>query len=210
MKFVKGRGVLKSILQNGYAGKKQKSNVEGFTRDESLSGQRAQVYVNPQTGKAIVNHRGTQGFQDVITDAKLLFNPKAYRKSKRYKHAQKIQKEAEAKYGAENLTTTGHSLGARLASDLGKNTSHVVTYNKPVIPSDYGKSANPNETHIRTKYDPVSILAPLLDKTKTQTVKSNSLLGSHSTEQLSNLKNEPIVGGWRIRRRAFINHSVII
>jgi hypothetical protein len=184
----------KNLLQNGYKKKKQDKNVDGFVRDETLSGQRAQVYHNPDTGKTIVSHRGTQGLKDVITDAKLLFKPSAYRKSDRYKHAQKAQDEAAAKYGNETITTIGHSLGARLASDVGKKSNNVVTYNKPVVPSDVGKKANPNELHVRTKYDPVSILAPILDKTKTVNVKSNSLLDSHNTDNLTNMKHDVLLG----------------
>lgn len=183
----------KSILQNGYKGKKQSKNVDGFVRDESLSGQRVQVYHNPDTNKTIVNHRGTQGFKDVITDAKLLFNPKSYRKSDRYKHSKKIQSEASAKYGNDSITTTGHSLGARLASDLGRESNNVVVYNKPVIPSDRNKTANKNELHIRTKHDPVSILAPHLDKTKRINVASDSLLNSHNTDNLTNLKHDVLL-----------------
>ena len=181
----------KNILQNGYKGKKQKKNVDGFERDNELSGQRVQVMHNKETGKTIVSHRGTQGIHDVITDAKLLFKPSLYKKSNRYKHAEKIQKEASDKYGNETITTIGHSLGARLASDVGKNSNNVVVQNKPVVPSDVGKKANKNEVHIRTKYDPVSILAPVLDrKTKTINVKSESLLNSHNTDTLVNLKHD--------------------
>ena len=93
----------------------------------------------------------------------------------------------------ETITTIGHSLGARLASDVGKNSNNVVTYNKPVVPSDVGKKANPNELHVRTKYDPVSILAPHIDKTKRMNVDSSSLLNSHNTDNLDSMKHDVLL-----------------
>lgn len=176
---------LQSFLKNSYKGKKQAKNLDGFERDDSLSGQRVQVYNNKTTGKTVVAHRGTSGLNDMWNDLKLIVDPKSYRSSDRYKQSKKIQQQAENKYGAQNITTVGHSLGGKLASDLGRNSSKVITYNKAVVPSELNRKANPNETHIRTTTDPVSALARF-DNTKTISVPSDSFLGSHDIENLQN------------------------
>ena len=110
--------VLRDFLSNSYK-TNQKQSLDGYKRDESLSGRRAQVYYNPTNNQTIVTHRGTQGLQDWITDFKLAFFPSMYMQSTRFKHAKDIQNQAENKYGKENITTLGHSLGAKLSSDVG-------------------------------------------------------------------------------------------
>ena len=127
--------VLRDFLSNSYKSNQAKT-LDGYKRDESLSGRRAQVYHNPTSNQTIVAHRGTQGLQDWLTDFKLAFFPSMYMQSTRYKHAKDIQNQTEAKYGKENIITTGHSLGAKLASDLGGKSKEIITYNKPILPQD--------------------------------------------------------------------------
>ena len=85
--------------------------------------------------------------------------------TKRYKHAKKIQDEAERKYGSGNITTTGHSLGGKLAGKVGKKSNHIYTLNAPTFPTEAFSSwiwgSNDNQTDIRSKGDLVSIFAPL-------------------------------------------------
>ncbi len=75
------------LLSNSYKDN-QARVIDGFSRDDELSGKRAQVYKNDLTGQAYVVHRGTQGIQDVVTDVKLAFGDKS---GKRFKHAQKYK-----------------------------------------------------------------------------------------------------------------------
>ena len=152
---------MRNFLSNSYR-KDQAKSFDGFKRDDSLSGQRAQVYHNSGNNQTVVVHRGTKGFQDIITDAKLLFNPKMYMKSVRYKHAKDMQKKAEEKYGKENITTTGHSLGAKLAADVGDKSKEIIKYNKPILPHEIFNQTKKNETSIRTRMDPVSIFGSLI------------------------------------------------
>ena len=80
MKYGQGlyTSVLQDFLKNGYKTRDQSHSLDGYTRDNDLSGTREQVYHNNDTNQTIVSHRGTQGVQDWITDAKLLFFPKLY------------------------------------------------------------------------------------------------------------------------------------
>jgi hypothetical protein len=139
-KYGKGlqANILRNFLSNGYK-KDQAKSLDGYQRDDSLSGQRAQVYHNSGNNQTVVVHRGTQGFQDVITDFKLAFHPSLYMKSNRFHHAKSIQEQAENKYGKENVTTVGHSLGAKLAADVGGKSKEIITYNKPITPQEIFK-----------------------------------------------------------------------
>lgn len=177
---------LQKLLKNSYKGKKQDKKINNFIRDDSLSGERVQVYYDPTTKKAVTVHRGTSGIHDMANDAGLLIAPSLFKYTNRYKQAEKIQKLADEKYGHENVTTTGHSLGGKIASDLKRKTDDkVITYNKAIVPSDLLFAPNKNETHIRTQFDPISFLAPF-DRTKTVTVPSDSLAGVHDIENLAN------------------------
>jgi len=150
---------IKNLLDNSY--KKpgsQAREINGFFRDDSLSGERAQVYHNPDTKRTYVTHRGTAGPQDVLTDVALAFGNK---RGERFKHARDIQKQAVEKYGKDNITTAGHSLGAVISEKLGKKQSdQVITFNKPVIPMDLTKRISEKQLDIRTRNDPVSVLRP--------------------------------------------------
>ena len=76
---------LKQILKSTY--EKDKKDIGDYKIDKQLSGLRAKVYTNKETGKNVIAIRGTQGIHDMITDANLLFNNK---NTKRFKHAKKV------------------------------------------------------------------------------------------------------------------------
>lgn len=185
----------RSVLNNGYQkNSKQKQNLNGgFTRDDSLSGNRVQVYHNNETGKTIVNHRGTKGIHDVVTDG--MYSVGLLKKTKRYKHSNKIQKQANEKYGRDNILTTGHSLGSVIAQDV-SGKGEVITFNKPVALHDRNKKIRDNQTDVRTKKDLISILRPLQKGNKATTLKSttNNFLTEHSTNSLQREDDERIYG----------------
>ena len=76
---------LKDLLQSTYSKKKQ--DIGDYKIDRKLSGLRAKVFTNKETGKNIIAIRGTKGIHDVITDGHLFFGNK---NTKRFKHAQKV------------------------------------------------------------------------------------------------------------------------
>jgi len=196
VKFGKGiyGNILRDFLSNSYK-KQQAQSLDGFTRDDSLSGQRAQVYHNSSTNQTYVVHRGTQGLQDILTDFKLAFFPSLYMSSARFQHAKDIQQKAETKYGKENILTTGHSLGAKLASDVGGNSKEIITYNKPILPNEIFHQTKKNETSIRTKLDPVSILGTINPNIQQISTKTINPIKAHNIEQLNAVKNEFIGSG---------------
>jgi hypothetical protein len=149
------------LLENSYASpQKQLKEINGYKRDNELSGQRFQVYYNPKTNHTYVIHRGTTGS---IADWKnnLAYSINLYEHTPRYKFALEQQKKAEEKYGAKNITTIGHSQGALLASKVGVDSNKIISYQKPVNIKDITRSPPKNEIDIRTSNDLVSFLNPV-------------------------------------------------
>lgn len=182
---------LQQFTKNSYRNSsKQKKQIGAYVRDDSLSGNRAQVYYNPDTGKTIVSHTGTNSLTDWMTDAR--YSMGGLKNTKRYEHAKKIQKEAEQKYGRENVTTTGHSLGAQLAEKVGNKSNHTYTYNRPVTPFEaLTHKLKKNQTDIRTSGDFVSIVSPFQQMANNQIVvpsKTFNPLTEHSSDALKDTK----------------------
>lgn len=151
---------LKGLLEQSYDSKNPR-DYKNYEIDKSLSGERVQVYKRKDSNEVFVVHRGSQGLHDWANDVKAV-SGYSISDSERFKHAEKIQKEAEKKYGKDNVSTLGHSLGSKIASDVGKDSKDIITLNKFVPPQDairnlvVGKPDN--ETNIRTTLDPVSAL----------------------------------------------------
>lgn len=176
------------LLSNSYKGDKKLNEIDGLQMDKSLSGNRAQVYTDAN-GKAYVVHRGTQGIQDIWTDMKLAFGDKS---GKRFKYAKEIEDKAVKKYGAENITTLGHSLGASVAEKVGKDTAQVVTLNKPVNINDMVSYKVPkNQFDFKTQNDPVSFLRQFQGGQKATNIESKSYnpLKEHTTSTLLRLND---------------------
>ena len=172
---------LQNILAKSYD--KKTSDYGDYKVDKSLSGQRAQVYTNDATGKVIVAHRGTAGMHDMITDVQFgLGNTN----NKRFDHAQKIQNQAEAKYGKDNVITVGHSLGGLITNKV--SDGKQITYNKPTI----FNSSNKNELAIKTSTDPFSLNNNRENGRKIVIDNGFSLnpFSNHSTDNMSKLNNE--------------------
>jgi hypothetical protein len=196
-KKLKGLGLptadINKLLEKSY--EKKPSDYGDYKVDNGLSGQRVQVYHNDKTGKAIIVHRGTDSIQDWGTNIAMNFG---YR-GDRFKHARKIQREAERKYGNQNVITLGHSQGGRWAEKLGRDTSEVITLNKPTLPIDLikGDVVPENQTDIRTESDPVSILRPLQKGKETEKIKSNwfsNPLIEHSVNVLERINPMKMIG----------------
>ena len=190
--------VMSDLLAQSYETKnkkKRRTEIDGFHIDPSLSGERAQVWYNPTTKQAVVVHRGTASFQDVMTDARLFFGDKS---GKRFRHADNIQKKAEAKYGKAHVSTLGHSLGSQLAEKVGQRSKEVLTLNKPTTLEDLakGKKVSEKQTDVRTKYDPVSILRPYQKGSDAIEIESTTWnpLAEHKTDTLKRLDEDVMIG----------------
>ncbi len=194
--------VMSDLLAQSYETKnkkKRRTEIDGFHIDPSLSGERVQVWYNPTTKQAVVVHRGTASFQDVMTDARLFFGDKS---GKRFRHAENIQKKAEAKYGKAHVSTLGHSLGSSVAEKVGQNSKEVLTLNKPTTLEDLakGKKVSEKQTDVRTKYDPVSILRPHQKGSDAIEIESTTWnpLAEHKTDTLKRLDEDVMIGRGKI------------
>jgi hypothetical protein len=179
---------LRKFIKNSYENKLQ--DHEDYKVDKQLSGKRVQVYRNDNNNHTVITHRGTSGFQDILTDAKMLLG---FKNNNRFNHAKKIQKQAEEKYKDAKITTIGHSLGKQLAADAMSNNpnSELITVNGAELPFNNSKRKT-NQTDIRSSADPVSIL----NKKNDITIKSKSLnpFTEHSSDILRRLPDNQKVG----------------
>lgn len=197
---------LKQFLGNSYVkSANQAQNIDGFERDSSLSGNRAQVYHNKQTGKTIVSHTGTNSIQDWGTNAALAVGLGKY--TKRYRHAKKIQDQAAAKYGNHTITTLGHSQSGHLGAMAGKDSHEIITFNKAANLGNIGHKVAANQHDIRTSADPVSVFSRFQKDNRTETIKSKTWnpLTEHSTEQLDAL-GDKYIGGRGLSANPWIAH----
>ena len=187
--------VLKDFLKQSY--NKNLQNIGDYDVDHSLSGQRVQVYKHRYSPQAVVVHRGTKGLQDVYNDVKFALGMNISN-SKRLKHSQDIQKKAEQKYGKENVSTIGHSLGSHISSSVGKDSKEIINLNKPVGIQDLFTKPTANEYNIRTTLDPVSFLLPFSKQKdhNVTTIPSQSInpLAEHKTDVLDRLPQDMMIG----------------
>jgi len=185
---------IKKLIQQSY--KSSLSNVDDYVIDNELSGQRAQVYKKKGTNEAVVVHRGTKGLEDLGNDVKLALGFDISN-TNRVKHAKEVQQKAEQKYGSQNVSTVGHSLGSHISSQVGQNSKEIINLNKAVVPANLGKTISSKETNIRSSKDVISSLLPFQrNRGKTITVEntSNNPLTEHSTSILDRLPQNQMVG----------------
>jgi hypothetical protein len=186
---------IKEFLKQSYHKKLQ--NIGDYDVDHSLSGQRVQVYKHKYSPQTVVVHRGTKGLQDVYNDVKYALGMNISN-SKRLKYANDIQKKAEQKYGKENITTLGHSLGSHISSSVGKDSKEVINLNKPIGIQDLYSKPLDSEYNVRTTLDPVSFLLPYSrhnnDKVITIPSKTINPLEEHKTDVLDRLPVDTMIG----------------
>jgi len=186
---------LKSLLHASYDNKQHQ--VGDFHLDKELSSKTSKVYVNPKTGQTVVAHRGTSGFSDWLNNAVYAYGgKKAYQYTPRYKEAERVQHQAEAKYGKTKVSTIGHSQGGLQSELLGDKSKEIITLNKATRP--FSNTKHTNQTDIRTEKDIVSRLNPFQKKNEKDIVipsnKKSSYVKEHGIDTLDRLDNHMLVG----------------
>jgi hypothetical protein len=170
---------LKNLLEASYD--KGITETDGFTKDDELSTGKTKVFT--KDGKTIVAHRGTASLQDWGNNLAYAVGGNAlYKTTDRYKHAKQIQRQAEKKYGRENITTIGHSQAGLQAELLGKKGSETITYNKASRP--FTNVPSKNQTDIRTSNDLISSFGPKRSNDITIRSKTFNPLKEHSLRRL--------------------------
>ena len=162
--------------------------MDGYKLDKDLSTKRSKVFVNPE-GKTVVAHAGTDSASDWGHNILVPISP-LYAKQDRYKRAEKVQKQANKKYGQENITTVSHSQSGAIAKELARKglTDASVSLNPAIIGQHSGVQI------VRSKGDVVSALTSIGEKDVELGNKTYNPLVEHGTSVLSRDPRE-YVGG---------------
>jgi len=183
----------KNLLKSSY---KPQDEVDGFIQDKNLSSKTSKVYVNPLTNQTVVAHQGTSGFSDWLNNAVYAVGGQTlYKMTPRYKEAEKVQKEAEKKYGSKNITTIGHSQAGLQAELLGGNTNEILTLNKATRP--FSNTKKENQYDIQSGGDYVSALNPFQPKNYNEIIipsQTSNPLTEHDITILERLEGDRMIG----------------
>jgi hypothetical protein len=133
--------------------------LPGYAIDNSLSSSKTLVAVNPETKEVITGFRGSKDRQDIGTD--LLIGLGLEKLGSRYRNGVKTARRVQEKYGDYNSSYTGHSLGGKIAYDVGgKVGKESNSFDTPgSIPSYLGfkskDGGNNNAKLYSTLFDPI-------------------------------------------------------
>jgi hypothetical protein len=195
--IIQGKGVhaseLSQIMKQGYKKKGQMKDIGNYKLDKELSGQRAQVYYNPEKNDVLVNHRGTASAKDILTDAMMgVGGLYYYPKTKRFDHAKTVQDQARAKYKGSNMISTGHSLGSQLSKHSSKPSDELIGFNGAYLPYNLVNDKKFNKlTNVKSQDDAVNglhYLKPKNSKHKNIVIKPNGKEGILQQHGVANLK----------------------
>lgn len=174
---------LSKFVDAGYKTKSEAENIDGYTLDKELSTKRDKVYANKE-GKVIHTIAGTDKLKDWTNNLLIPLGLHTY--SNRYKNAEKIQKEANKKYGKENVSVVSHSQSGNIAQNLAKKKlvgDENVTLNPAIIGSH-----KPGLKVVKSSGDIVSALTIKNKKDKTINTGSWNPLYNHSSKILTKKK----------------------
>jgi len=149
---------VKLLLRASYKSNKKAHKLAkkiGFRLDHELSTKHAKVFYNKR-GEPYVAFRGTKfsDLNDIRTDLGIFGGN--FKQSERYKESKKLIKKIRKKYYNKHLTALGHSLGGKIAEEVGADK--VITAEKFVAPDDIGRTLPATQYDIQNVADPVSLL----------------------------------------------------
>jgi hypothetical protein len=164
-------------------------DVNDFKIDKELSSASAKVYFNPVTKQSVVVHRGTNTFEDVITDVGALLGLESH---DRFGNSYLTQEKAMQKYGAPNVSTIGFSLGGLLAHKYGIPSREIITYNPFTLLNN--RENAPNEFTIKTNKDVISALKKPHVNDVVIPVDSINPAETHKLDYLKKLDDNQLIG----------------
>jgi hypothetical protein len=185
---------LKRLTDASYKKNKEKpAKIGDLVLDKELSTRKAAVYYNPTTGEATVTHRGTTGTVSNWAN-NLALGVGMYKKTDRYKTGKETQKAVNAKYGKENVLTTGHSQSGALVHELNKEglVNKSVEVNPARLPF---QKVLKNETIIKSSLDPVSVFVPESKRVKVIEARTYNPLAEHSAKIIRGADAAALYGG---------------
>lgn len=166
------------LAQAAYSGA---SEVMGWQKDLELSGEDHAVF--HKGGKAKIAYRGTnvKNKKDLEADALITLGLQDH--SNRFKRAVRTADQVTAKYGKENTSLTGHSLGGSQAA--------YVSRKKGLKATGFGAAKSPVDAHFRkrtytnfhsvsTAADPISIYTRKTARIGKHSIVRQKTLNPHS------------------------------
>lgn len=150
---------LHDVIKNSYAkhGDQEKAfQDQGYEYDPELSSHNQQVYYNKNAEgnkKLLYSVSGSHNLSDWKTNFAVAIGQG--KKTKRYNEAKDTLTKAKTKYGVDNATIAGHSLGGYMAGYVGNKNDNVLTLDKAAT---IGQKMRSNENAYRTGGDVVSAL----------------------------------------------------
>lgn len=150
-------GNLSKFFKSSYSGKKAPKKIDTYNLDSDLTNKYGSVYYDPDKNHAVLTHKGTHGdtFLETAKDwtNNAMYAVGLYKYTDRYKQGKKLQDATEKKYGANNVSTLGHSQGSTLSRELGQNSKEIINLNAAYK----GEKPLKNEYNIRSSGDVVSV-----------------------------------------------------
>lgn len=186
--------------------------IQGYDIDEELSSDDRTVYKHRDSNEVVISYRGTdlmteverkpqtsikdiwysRGFRDVGTDASLVtYNPEY---NHRFYNAKKVAQQAIEKYGHENVSLTGHSLGGSESMYVSNELSlPAIAHNPFIHPIDIALQTKYENTTIRHNLgDPVSALSPWANAGSLEIAEGHHF--EHGISNWVSKENHPTIG----------------
>ena len=190
-------GNLTKFFKSSYAGKKAPEKIDTYNLDKEITNKYATVYYDPEKNHAVITHKGTSGDTKLETlkdwGNNAAYALGLYKYTDRYKQGKKLQEATEQKYGAQNVSTLGHSQGAKLARDLGQNSKEIINLN----PAYMGEKPLKNEYNIRSSGDLVSVALAPTNRAHDTVIPAESYnpLTEHKIDILDRIDQQKMIGG---------------
>ena len=190
-------GHLTKFFKSSYAGKKAPEKIDTYNLDKEITNKYATVYFDPEKNHAVITHKGTSGDTKLETikdwGNNAAYAMGLYKYTDRYKQGKKLQEATEKKYGSQNVSTLGHSQGAKLARDLGQNSKEIINLN----PAYMGEKPLKNEYNIRSSGDVVSIALAPTNRAHDTVIPAESYnpLTEHKIDILDRIDQDKMIGG---------------
>lgn len=150
--------------ESKYAPLFREHGMDGLVLDKDLSSKKNSVFYDQGTGQVVISYRGTDpsDSEDLWDD--FLIATGFESRASRFKKAEKLYQTAAAKYGKENITITGHSLGGEIAMTVAERhdvEAHVFSPGMELAKAFQSHKGNANHTYVYyTRHDPVPMVVP--------------------------------------------------
>jgi hypothetical protein len=206
---------LHKVLKRSYANKDEQrkgfhEDGDDYDFDDGLSNDNQQVYYDKKKKKLLVSVAGTHNLKDVGTDVYLAMGH--LKDTNRYKEAENVLNKAKVKYGVDNATVVGHSLGGGVSQYIAGKNDKVYTLDKGAT---IGQPTRANEKAYRTAGDAVSLFGSGIttlkkpdNKPKTWIGRIGSAIYNAPKAIVENGLNKATNGLYGVAKNALESHDV--